>query len=641
MATTIILEAIAKVNADPAQKSINTLEQELEFLKERFKDLAVGDKEFEKIGNRIRDVQSELKTLDERFEGLGVEQKGAAIVDSFNVIAGAVGAVTGTLVALGVESEQLENVEKRLLGLITVVSSLREVSNGLAGAQKTLIPLFGKVGTAIKAAFASNPIGVITLAVTALTAAIVALVNAQDDEAESLEELNKKRAEGEERLQGQEEATLRLLKARGATEIELAKEELRIAKDREERAQKEFFRQSAISRFGEAIDKARADREDAIVARKEKQKALDDAIAKAAVDNTNKTKEATEKADKAAEDLAKRAVKQLEDERQATEDLINLYTELYPEKVTGGQFEFNTELDKTNFALQEQLDVLYSLNTAYEDLSGELETFTENYSETFFSQDQLDVFKRLRDANKTNLEKQLEDLDLAYRDDLALFSDNEQMKLQITEQYEKDKNKIRREFAIQNAQEVLGITSNFLNNIAQINQASLELQLLQAAGNQAAIDQINEKAFEQQKKLRIAQTVITTAESILNAFNATSNIPPPFGQIVGGILAASYAALGVKTIQTINSTQYGGAAGSISSTGGGLSGISLQGGNVANIGGPQFGGLPGLGGGRVAGTPSIGTIAAEPVRAYVLTGDIENGLGATAALNARRRLSSG
>ena len=38
MATTIILEAIAKVNADPAQKSIATLEQELEFLKSDLKD---------------------------------------------------------------------------------------------------------------------------------------------------------------------------------------------------------------------------------------------------------------------------------------------------------------------------------------------------------------------------------------------------------------------------------------------------------------------------------------------------------------------------------------------------------------------------------------------------------------------------
>lgn len=647
MATTIILEAIAKVNADPAQKSIATLEQELEFLKERFKGLAVGDKEFEKIGNRIRDVQSELKTLDERFEGLGVEQKGAAIVDSFNVIAGSIGAVTGTLVALGVESEQLENVEKRLLGIITVVSSLREVSNGLAGAQKTLIPLFGKVGTAIKAAFASNPIGVITLAVTALTAAIIALVNAQDDEAESLEELNKRRLEAETALQKEEEASLSLLKARGANVVQIAEEELKIAKRRAEDAADEFGRQKRLNQFSEDALKAR--------------EALIDAdnnikLAEAGLDNARKTFAENEKKrftdakatrDKEAEDLAKRAVKQLEDQRQATEDLIDLYTTLYPEKVNGGQFEFNTELDRTNFLLQQQLDVLFSLNTAYEDLGAELEVFNEDVAETFFSPEQLEVFKKLRDANKTNLQKSLEDLDNTYRQDLALFSGNEEMKLKITEQYEEDRAKLRREYAIQTAQDVLSITSNFLNTIASINQANLELQIAQAKGNEQAIAQINAQALEKQKKLRTAQVLITTAESILNGFNATSTLPPPFNLIAGGVLAAAYAALGAKTIQTINSTSLegGGAGSGFNNIPGGQSfgGIDLGGGNVANL--PTQGILPGLGGGRTTNAPTVGEfgggVGREPIRAYVLAGDVENGIAANTALNARRRLGAG
>jgi hypothetical protein len=44
-----------------------------------------------------------------------------------------------------------------------------------------------------------------------------------------------------------------------------------------------------------------------------------------------------------------------------------------------------------------------------------------------------------------------------------------------------------------------------------------------------------------------------------------------------------------------------------------------------------------MGGGRIA-TPSIGTVA-EPIRAYVLTGDISNGMQAGVALNNRRRLT--
>ena len=211
MATTIILEAIAKVNADPAQKSIATLEQELEFLKERFKGLSVGDTEFTKIGNRIREVQSELKTLDERFEGLGAEQKATAIAESFNVVVGAVGAVTGALVAFGVESKVLEEAEKRILGIITVVTSLREVSNGLQSFIKIwplLTANIARATAALRAFALANPFTAIIAGVVALTAAIYALVTAETEE----EKANKKAlATSKLRLQNLEDSETRTL----------------------------------------------------------------------------------------------------------------------------------------------------------------------------------------------------------------------------------------------------------------------------------------------------------------------------------------------------------------------------------------------------------------------------------------------
>ena len=646
MATTIILEAIARVNADPAQKSINTLEQELEFLKERFKDLAVGDKEFEKVGNRIREVSSELKTLDERFEGLGIEQKGAAIVDSFNVIAGSIGAVTGTLVALGVESEELENVERRLLGLITVVSSLREVSNGLAGAQKTLIPLFGKVGNAIKAAFASNPIGVITVAVVALTAAIAGLIAAQDDEAESLEELNKRRAEGEAALRKEEEASLALIKARGATTIQIAEEELSIARRREEAAKQELARQQTANRFSEETIKARQDVVDATNAVAVAEATLNQARLKAGEEQKKTDKELSDAATKRAEDIAKAAAAELEARRVAEQSLVELY-EQFPEFIgegSKGQFEFNTELDRTNFLLNEQINLLFTLTNEYEDLGDQLEEIDFDAPVSFLSEEELDVLKSLRDARKTSLQLQLQDLRETYLEDLALFSGNEEVKSQLTEKYEKDRAKLRRIYAIQTAQEIVGITSQFLTVIADINQQNLELQLAQARGNEQAIEQINKAALERQKKLRIAQTLITTAESILNAYNATSTLPPPFNFIAGSILAASYTALGAKTIQTIQSTTLDGGStpGGFNNIPGGGATFSLQGGATANVPSPFTNTLPGLGGGRVA-TPTVGTIneAQEPIRAYVVAGDVENGLAANVALNSRRRLAGG
>ena len=691
------------VDLGPADNSVAGLERQLEQLQEKFKSAEIGSAEFNRLGKEIQTTSSKLKTFDERFEGLGIEQKNAMIVDSFNVVVGAVGAVTGALVAFGVESKAIEGVEKRLLGIITVVSSLREVSNGLAAFSKVWPILTANISAAAAAlrAFAlANPFTAILVGITAVTAAVFALIKAQEEEKKSIEdlteeynklnEINQRRATNRER-----EAELEIERVKlTEDEITAAEKTLQLSKDRleqdkidlmvfnakqdevesvlgrldEEIVAKEKLVKLALSeefaqtRLAEKQEQYREELNELYTKREEflqrevninqsiaksqndvlaAEQALDAARKKRQEDAAKRAKEARDKADKAAEELAKRAVKQLNDQKQATEDLIELYTELYPDPVSSGQFEFNTELDRTNFLLQQQLNIIMSLNDGYEDLGDQLEEVTDGIGESFFSEKQLEVFKKLRDASKTQLQLQLDALDATYREDLALFSDNEEMKSKITAQYEEDRAQLRREYAIQNAQAILGITSNFLTTLADINQQSLELQLLQAAGNQAAIDRINADALEKQKKLRIAQVLVTTAESILNGFNATSTLPAPFNLIAGGALALVYGALGAKTIQTINATTLEGGG----SSGGGFNnvsggGFSLPTGGGVSIPTSQGAILPGLGGGRTGRAPSIGTtVEQQPIRAYVLAGDVSNGVQANVALNNRRRLA--
>jgi hypothetical protein len=642
----------------PIDNSIAGLQQKLETLKKQFEGAEIGSAEFNRLGQEIQQTSSKLKTLDERFEGLGIEQKNAMIVDSFNVVVGAVGAVTGALVAFGVESKALEGVEKRLLGIITVVSSLREVSNGLAAFNKVwpaLTANIGKATAALRAFALANPFTAIAIGIAAVTAAVYALIRAQDQESKQLEKIAKLR-EKQNELAKKDKEELRKdiieFAELGKTDLQIAEDKVRALRNQynEEKRKFDFLKRTqgnseAAARQALKVDKLGIQLNDAYRQRQIETKKAQIEADKEAIENGKKAADQAKKnaEDKAKQDeeLANRAVKQLNDQRQATEDLINLYIELYPEKVSGGQFEFNTELDKTNFKLQEQLDILFSLNNGYEDLADQLEEIDFEESVSFFSQEQLAVFKKLRDANKTDLQLQLDALDATYREDLALFEGNEEMKSKITAQYEEDRAKLRRQYAIKTAQDVLGVTSSFLSTVAEINQQSLELQLLQAAGNQAAIDKINADALEKQKKLRIAQVLITTAESILNGFNATSTLPPPFNLIAGGVLGAAYAALGAKTIATINATTLEGGG----STGGGFNNIpgggsfSLPGGGGVSTT-PSTGAiLPGLGGGRVAGAPTVGTIGQEPLRAYVLAGDVTNGVQANIALNNRRRLA--
>jgi len=716
-----------------AENSIAGLEAKLKKLREEFEGTEIGSDQFRKLGSEIQATESRIKTLNTAIEGLTAEQKAAAIVDSFNAVAGAIGVVSGTLVTLGIKSDALDEVEKRLLGIISVVTGLQAVSKGLESIGKVapgVTAAIGKATAAIRAFALANPFTAVAATVVALTAAVYALVKANEEEKKSVEDLtkayddyakiNERRAENREK---EAEIQIERTKLQG-DELKAAEDALQLAKDRLEQDEidllvyqaKQDENESALTVledqvkaaqrmvelsedeafYGTSIwenrEKYREELKKANVALEEfQQREINlqqkieqstNAVLQAEKDleavreaNRKKAEEAQKKRDEAAEKLAIRAVKQLESQRQAEQDLIDLY-EQFPEFIgegAKGQFEFNTELDKTNFLLAEQLDVLYTLRQVYPNLFPEfvyqqklatmsVEEFNEELERTqeelddltkgfekFYSQEQLAVFKKLRDANKTQLQLQLDDLENQYRSELALFSDNEEMKSKITEQYEKDRAKLRRQYAIQVAGDLIGVTSQFLGTIAQINQASLELQLAQAAGNQAAIERINAEALEKQKKLRIAQTIVTTAESILNGYNATSTLPPPFNLIAGTALAAAYTALGAKTIQTISSTTLDSSAGA---TGGGFN--NIPGGGFGSINIPGGGGisttpslgavLPGLGGGRVVNAPGLGTIneaPQEPIRAYVLAGDVSNGVQANIALNTRRRLAGG
>ncbi len=74
-----------------------------------------------------------------------------------------------------------------------------------------------------------------------------------------------------------------------------------------------------------------------------------------------------------------------------------------------------------------------------------------------------------------------------------------------------------------------------------------------------------EKEFENLKALQIAQAVINTLAGSVGAFlQASEAYPAPWGQIIGGVAAASATAAGIAQIAKIKNTEYGG-SGSVSS----------------------------------------------------------------------------
>ena len=493
------------------------------------------------------------------------------------------------------------------------VNTTTKTANTLATRLNTIAQI--ALNTAIKAnpylAIGSILISVATL-IFGVTSALFSNTKAEEDNTEAKEQ-------NERAIKAQKDATDALTKSRGLSDVQLAKRQVLEAKSAKAQAERQLLLARQESKFSTETEEARIALIEATTA-----------LTNAQTDLTDAEADAREKAKDDARTAADKA-KALRNERLEREGILQLIQLeiasakefLFPENKPG-LFDINN--------LKDVNEALKSINITLEEIDLEEPV-------RFLSEEQLTILKRLRGELNTTLKQQLFDREQQFNEEIALFANNEETKTRLTEEYEEDRAKLRRQFAIQTASDLLGITSNFLNVIADVNQQSLELQLAQAAGNQAKIEQINQQALERQKKLRIAQILVSTAESVINAFTSTSQIPPPFGQIIGAALAASYVALGAKSIQTVNSTTLeggGGTSSGFNNIPGGAS-FSLPGGAGVPAGLPGGGVLPGLGGGRL-GTPSIGTVA-EPLRAYVLAGDVSNGVQANIALNNRRRLA--
>jgi hypothetical protein len=457
------------------------------------------------------------------------------------------------------------------------------------------------------------------------------------EQLQTLKDVNREYLDSNERLEALEAGA----KARGISVLAEAKAEKARAKEAIERADNELALIREGNSLGRTTLEGTKDQIEAVKIRKdEAQKYYDSVVEgeKLYLETTKKTNE----------ENAKRK-KELRDQRLETEGNIQVI------KLLGDEFIASLDkvekfFDGAKYAGQrfkiEPIDLL------------DLEDFK------FLGEEQLTILKRLRGELNGELKQQLFAREQQYNDEIALFTDNEEYKTQLTEEYEKDRNKIRLQYAAELAGQVLSTTNTLLSELGNLQQEAIDIELdklerkyqrdLELAGENTKLKEsltrgfeareleIQKKALAQQKALRTAQVATTTAESVINAFNSTSTLPPPFNFIAGSALAAAYTLLGVKAIKNINAVSLdGGGLG----TGGfnnipGGGGFSLPGGGGVSTS-PSLGAvLPGIGGGRLA-TPSIGTIGQEPIRAYVLTGDISNGVQAGIALNNRRRLSGG
>ena len=188
--------ATFSIDVNVNSKSVNELEDELKDLETRFKNLKVGDPKFNELGNQIKGVKSQLKDVELQFEGLDKEQRATALVDTFNGLTGAVGAVSSAFIAFGAESAAIEDAEKKLLGVIGVVSGLRDVSNSLVSANKLLGSSFKTAFTTATGAINVTRVALAGLGIGAIILAVTLLADAFDIFGTKAQEANDKTIKG-------------------------------------------------------------------------------------------------------------------------------------------------------------------------------------------------------------------------------------------------------------------------------------------------------------------------------------------------------------------------------------------------------------------------------------------------------------
>ena len=139
------------------------------------------------------------------------------------------------------------------------------------------------------------------------------------------------------------------------------------------------------------------------------------------------------------------------------------------------------------------------------------------------------------------------------------------------------------------------------------------------------VDDGTKEGFEASKKYKIAEVITSATQASFQAFAAAQQFGPILGPILGTAQVAAITAASSRAIADIRSGTFDGGGGSA--------------GGAGPVSAPAIGfGSTDLGGGATAtSTPQGVGRSSTPLRAYVIAGDVSNGLEAETLLQARRQ----
>lgn len=642
---------------DTAVNSISDLEQGVKTLEAKLGEAKIGTREFKQLQNELKKAKGQLKDFELQVEGLDKEQRATALVDAFNGLTGAVGAVSSAFIAFGADSQQIEEAEKKLLGVIGVVSGLRDVSNGLVATQKLLGNTSVTLGDSLKKAFSGGVKGanalkgaLIATGIGALVVAVGLLIQYWD---EFVDVLGLGASAGQQNLNIAEEQTAQaekqlaitnqsteLLKEQGLSDKEILDLKIKQTQEIITALEAQLIAQQQIKK--EQIESAQRNQQILagvlrfITFPLEVLLRTIDGIGEAFGQDFGLAKGLLDANKALAGTIFSGDTTEIDEGIKATEDkLLQLK---------------NTQAGYRNQQKAEnQKDAEEARKTREAENANELKAEEELVKAKRALR--LAQEKEERDRLKIAFENKVADLNDALAKELQAENLTEEAKKAIREKYRTEELIAKEEYNDAIATLDAEATQTAKDEAEEKAQAELALQQLKfdlASQSLSAVQGLldtfqgedekrNKAIFNANKAFAISQAIIDTYGAVSGIFkNASANpstiLFPAQPYIQAGIALAT----GLANVRKISQTKYG----DKNASGGGASGGATTGGSKPVGGGGISYGAPNLGGDITSATGNANTQGQQQqiVKAYVLAGDVVDGVDADKRLNQRRTL---
>jgi hypothetical protein len=588
MAKTVAFDV--EVDSGNSVKTLGSLKEQLAQINEELEQVEIGSKAFTELSDQARSTASEIKTLEKTFEGLEPQQKTEAFLKGFEAISGAVAVTAGTLAIFGVESENVGKIEEKVQGAIAIAIGARAIAEGALQARvaarlvaEKAAAVATKAATVAQAAFNlvlnANPIFLLVTVLAAVTAGIYLFTQAIGDNTEEVEANNKQLLQRNQLLEDSANFQVRIAQATGRSAEEVKQAQIDATEATLARLEAEF----KLAKAGEEQTKIAG----------EIKKAQDDLI----IQGLELGKIREDERQKEIKDAEDRRKKLAEDRKREQDAADKVRAEELKKEQDFQQKFFDLRVQAFKKSQQELNDFLLNIDREEEE---RLKRNKER-SDAFFK-DRVTVQKAstIQSVNDT------ETLTRTSLDNIRSYVDNLSLKTQA----------FLNSSTVQTIQGVAAAGSQLFRTLRETTGES------------------NKESFEKSKKFKIGEVITSSTQSAFEAFASAQKLNgtvPGLGLVVGAALVAAIAASAKKAIANIQSSTFEGGGTPASPTTGGSSFIGAQG-SFIPIGQQPAG---------TQLTPSFQAPQPQPIPAYVLSGDVENGLEADARLRNRRRLGPG